>query len=85
VTRQIDAPEAGLFAMRLVKNGPLVGAMIFMRLGHLAALVNGQPADVEDVWTSGREITFAEYQRLMANAPADPYQPINHASDAPAF
>ena len=49
------------------------------RYPPLMAEIDGEMAEVERVWTSGREITFAEYRFMLAdaewcrqNAPSDP-------------
>jgi len=75
-SRRIDQPEPGLFRMRLVKNGPFVAARIERKLGHLVATVNGVPADVDTVWTSGDFIDETMWNILAAEPPADPYRPL---------
>lgn len=75
-SRRIDQPEPGLFRMRLVKNGPYVAARIERKLGHLVATVNGAPADVDTVWTSGDFIDETMFNILAAEPPADPYRPL---------
>lgn len=76
-SRRIDQPEPGYFRMRLVRKGPWVGARIWFGVvtQRLLAEVNGQPASVDDVWTSGEMISLADYQWLMDHPPADPMQP----------
>jgi hypothetical protein len=88
-SREIDKPEPGLFSMRLVKGGPPVAAEIAAKLGALTATINGQPADVEHVWTSGTFIDRATFDRLNANRPADPMKPVDframgHVASVPA-
>lgn len=75
-SRRIDAPEPGFFRMRLVKNGPYVAARIERKLGHLVATVNGAPADVDTVWTSGDFIDETMHNILAAEPPPDPYRPL---------
>lgn len=75
-SRRIDQPEPGFFRMRLVKNGPYVAARIERKLGHLVATVNGKPADVDTVWTSGDFIDETMWNILAAEPPADPYRPL---------
>ena len=76
--RQIDKPEPGLFRMTLCRGGPPVGARIFNGLTGLAATINGQPAEVEHVWTSGVFIEREEWERLDANRPADPTKAVDY-------
>jgi hypothetical protein len=76
--RQIDKPEPGLFRMTLCRGGPPVGARIFNGLTGLSATINGQPAEVEHVWTSGAFIEREEWERLDANRPADPTVPVDY-------
>ena len=76
--RQIDKPEPGLFRMTLCRGGPPVGARIFNGLTGLSATINGQPAEVEHVWTSGAFIEREEWERLDANRPADPAVPVDY-------
>lgn len=75
--RDITTPEPGLFRMSLCRGGPPVAAEIVTKLGVLSATINGQPADVEHVWTSGTFIDRAEFDRLDANRPADPTKPVD--------
>ena len=75
-SRRIDQPEPGLFRMRLVKNGPGVAARIERKLGFLVATVNGAPADVDIVWTSGDFIDENMWNILAAEPPADPHRPL---------
>ena len=66
--------------MKLTQGGVFVSAIIYRpcpiemhpetfqwidRYPHLAAEVNGRPADVNRVWTSGEGIDEAEYLYLM--------------------
>lgn len=78
--RQVDRPEPGLWALRLAKGGVEVAARIFIahttrdpisgdfidRSPHLAAEINGKPADPYEVWTRrGRPIDDAEFRYLI--------------------
>lgn len=83
--RPIDQPAPGFFRMRLVKGGPFVGALISERLGMLAAQINGVPADVDHVWTSGERISPASWEVLDRERPHDPHAPVNHRTNKPAF
>lgn len=76
-TRDITAPEPGLFRMTLCRGGPPVAAEIKRVLGMLSATVNGQPATVSDVWESGTFIAAAEFARLDSNRPDDPTKPVD--------
>jgi hypothetical protein len=76
--RQIDKPEPGLFRMTLCRGGPPVGARIFNGLTGLSATINGLPAEVEHVWTSGAFVEREEWERLDANRPADPTRPVDY-------
>lgn len=87
--RDITTPEPGLFSLRLVKGGPPVAAEITTKLGALTATINGEPADVDHVWTSGSFIDRSTFNRLSANRPADPTKPVNframgHTESAPS-
>jgi len=64
------------------------------RYPRLEAEINGRPADVDRVWTSGRRVTMAEYLFLKADrawarehAPqspeANPWRPIDLNTLAP--
>lgn len=79
-TRRIDQPEPGYFQMRLCRGGPPVAARISNGLVGLAAEVNGAPADVHHVWTSGTPIAFEEWERLANNPVANPYKPVDFAA-----
>jgi hypothetical protein len=84
-SRRIDQPEPAFFKTRLVRKGPWVGSRIYVRFGMLVAEINGAPADVDRVWTSGQEITEDEYLRLVANPPNDPMTPIDMNAKPPVF
>ena len=75
-SRRIDQPEPGLFKMQLVARGPYVAARIERRLGILVATINGVPADVDYVWTSGDFVSDEQYEILLADPPSDPYRPL---------
>lgn len=112
MTRQIGSPQPGFFQMRQVKGGVFVAAIIFRpcpiefepetfqavdRWPHLEAQVDGKPADVDRVWTSGRRVDMAEYLFLRDDrawareyAPgspeANPRQPVDfNTLPPPAF
>ncbi len=76
MTRAIGTPEPGFFRMKLTRGGIWVAAVIYRpcriefepetfqavdRHYHLEAEIDGQPADVDRVWTSGRRVDMAEY------------------------
>lgn len=63
--RAIDAPEPCFTRLRTTPHGPWLPARIYQRLGQLAGEIEGVPADVERVWTSGEIITEAEWRDLM--------------------
>ena len=81
MTRQVDRPLPGFWAMRLARHGAEVGACIAIvqtlvdpdfpdnlmeRSPFMVAFLNGAVADPYEVWTrKGREITEAEYQHLV--------------------
>ncbi len=82
MTRAIASPEPGFFRMKLTRGGIFVAAIIWRpcriesnpetfqavdRWPHLEAEIDGKPADVDRVWTSGRRIPIAEYQFLKAD------------------
>jgi hypothetical protein len=77
-SRDITAPEPGLFRMTLCRGGPPVAAAIVSKLGTLTATINGCAADVEQVWTSGTFIDRVEFDQLDANRPADPTKPVDY-------
>lgn len=74
-SRRIDQPEPCFVRMRLVKNGPYVAARIYLRLGILAAEINGEPAEVDRVWTSGELIDEARHNELLTTV-IDPFQTV---------
>ncbi len=100
LSRAIANPEPGFFKMRLVKGGPWVAALVYRpcplemdpetfqhidRWPHLSAEIDGKPASVDRVWTSGRIIPISEYLRLRA-APADrPHEAISVNNMATIF
>ena len=63
--RAIDAPEECFLRLRLKIHGGYVPARIHKVLGHLVAEIDGQPADMTDVWASGDIITEAEWRDLI--------------------
>jgi hypothetical protein len=84
--RRIDKPEPGFFRLRLVRNGPWVGARIYTIFGMFAAEINGVKGwDVDRVWTSGKEITQDEYDDLLANAPEFAFEPVDMNETKPVF
>ncbi len=100
VTRAIASPEPGYFKMRLVKGGPWVAALIYRpcplemdpetfqhidRWPHLSAEINGTAASVDRVWTSGRDVSIAEYHRLKATPANRPHEAIDVNSLATIF
>lgn len=80
---QIDRPEIGLWALRLVGSAPEVAARIYWaqtavepgnplncmdRSPHLAAEINGNSVAVEEVWhRKRRPINRREYDFLLAD------------------
>src|SRR5215472_17199604 len=78
---QIDKPQAGYYATRLVRNGPLVAVHIWYgappdpedprklldRSHRWQCLVDGCEADPWETWprVAGRTITEGEYRRLL--------------------
>lgn len=84
-SRAIDKPEPGFFRLRRVKGGPFVAGRITRMFGQLYAEVNGAPASVEDVWTSGEQIDVSTWAVLDASRPLDPFQPVDRRLSKPAF
>jgi hypothetical protein len=80
-SRRIDEPEECYIRLQLVRGGPFVGCRIFRRLGMLVGEINGQPADIFQIWCGGEFISEDRYNLLMSDPPADPYRPT-HVSDA---
>ncbi len=80
-SRLIDEPEPCFVRMRVVQHGPFVGARIFLRLGMLAAEINGKPADPFQVWHAGDLITEEQYQILMEQPEPNPYRRV-YVTDA---
>lgn len=74
--RRIDEPEPCFVRMRLVAKGPWVGARIFIRLGMLAAEINGEPADPHQVWHAGEFIDETRYAILLEDPRINPYIPV---------
>lgn len=82
MSHQPDKPVAGLYKMRLVRNGPWVPVRIWFapscdpatgeecdRSPHWQAEINGQPCD--SIWSawpscSGRPIDEADYHFMLA-------------------
>ena len=111
MTRAIGTPEPGFFRMKLTRGGIFVAAIIWRpcpiepnpetfqwidRWPHLEAEIDGKPAEVNRVWTSGRRILIAEYLYLKAdrawarewapNLPeANPRQPVDFNTLQPPF
>lgn len=81
-SRVVDQPEPCFIRLRLVRGGPWVGARIFMRLGMLAAEINGVPSDPDRVWHGGELISEDRYDLLMSDPPADPYRRPTHVREA---
>ena len=80
--RVIDQPRPCMMAIRLARSAPEVAARIYWahttrdpvsgdyldRSPHLAAEINGEPADPIQVWTTrGRSIGADEYAFLLAD------------------
>jgi hypothetical protein len=82
--RDIDNPQPGFWAMRLVRGGPEVGAAIIRRgyapetdapdarmecTPRLEAFIDGREVPVHEVWVRhGRAITESEYRFLVADS-----------------
>ena len=64
-SRRVDCPEPCFIKMRLTIHGGYVPARIHKVLGHLVAEIDGQSADMTDVWASGDIITEAEWLDLI--------------------
>lgn len=74
--RNPSYPEAGLFALRLVKRGVEVAAEISLENEALVSRVNGEPYDpppstmaangVQAIWLFGRRIERDEWEYLVA-------------------
>lgn len=80
-SRRIDEPEPCFIRMRLITKGPFVGARIFLRLGMLAAEINGVASDPHQVWHAGEFITEAQYNMLISDdRRPNPWHPV-HMSD----
>ena len=74
--RRIDAPEPCFVRMKLIRHGRNVGARIYLRLGMLAAEINGKEADPHQVWHAGELIDEAAYLQLMESPLFDPFVPV---------
>lgn len=92
--RRIDRPEEGLFLLRLVRGGPLVGAAIVRLPDHRwAAQIDGQwcgephgdpvrAAGVFRIWTSGKRVNLEEFQfRLGMRVWAEKHAPFHPAAN----
>lgn len=81
--RQLDKPEPGYFRLRAVAKGPWCAARIYTYrprvagTDHLAAHINGEPAEVEHVWTHGRPIDEQHYRALMEQPASNPREPVS--------
>ena len=83
--------------MRLVRNGPWVGAMIVNHKEHgWKAVVDGRVVSQEanpcecreimKIWTFGRDITRQEYDALTRSGrDVDPSKPVNLTERKPIF
>lgn len=65
--RAIGEPRPCFVRMRKDRHAGYVPARIVRRLGMLVGEIDGQAAEVEQVWTSGDLITEAEYHQLVAD------------------
>jgi hypothetical protein len=91
-SRRIDAPEAGYFLVRLVRNGPWVAARIVRDEHGWHAVIDGKRGEsnhdpaladgVSRIWEWGRRVTQTEhdYHREMG-AWARGYAPQHPAAD----
>jgi len=77
--RDPDKPEPGFYAVKLVKGGPEVGALIDKVGGFWLAKIEedwvGEPTDdpqladgVQQIWLFGRRITAQEHDFMLARA-----------------
>jgi hypothetical protein len=96
--RRNDRIEVGLFKIRLVRNGPFVGAAIQhdpacgwyalidgVRQGEPNAEARLAP-EVERIWLFGRPIELQEYRRITrAERNIAPRQPINLSKTGSIF
>ena len=79
----VDQPVPGYFRIRLVAKGPWCAARIYTyrpRVAgqdHLAAHINGEPAEVWRVYTYGRAIDEKHYRALMEQPASNPRQPVS--------
>jgi len=80
-SRLIDEPEPCFIRMKLIRNGPSVGARIFRRLGMLAGEINGQAADIYQIWHAGKFIDEVAFNILMTPPLLNPWIPV-HVTDA---
>lgn len=75
--RDVDHPEPGFYALRLVRKGPEVASTIECVDGVWRATINGEPdgednidpqiaSGVQRVWLWGRYIPESEYRYLLA-------------------
>jgi hypothetical protein len=65
--RAIDEPRPCFVRLRRDRHGGYVPARIWQRMGMLAAEIDGEPVDVERVWTAGDIITESEYMQLISD------------------
>lgn len=79
LSRSVDTPEPGYFAIKLVKGGVRVGARLTYENGLWVVSINGEPkgAPVSDpadnaaiwrVWHGGQFIAESEYTYLIERA-----------------
>jgi hypothetical protein len=73
--RDVSTPEQGCFALRLVRKGPWVPALIMRDERGWWAMIDGQPSPphpdpayapgVFRIWHGGRRIDESEYRYMM--------------------
>jgi hypothetical protein len=78
----------------MVRKGPRVAARIMRQLGFWSASINGDSCGASDpdpakadgvfrIWSTGIQITKAEYEALLKSPPLSPRLPIDIGSIAP--
>lgn len=80
-SRRMDEPQPCYVKLKRIRNGPYVGARIFLRLGMLAGEINGEVADVFEIWHAGELIDEERYNILMEPPLLNPWTPV-YLSDA---
>ena len=79
--RRIDQPEPCFVRLKRFREGPFVGARIFRCLGMLMGEINGEIADIHEIWHAGELISEEQFNILMTPPLLNPWIPV-HMTDA---